>query len=242
MFGFKKHFKNLLVRHNIISSEYFNIFSKDLFNKRVMNELARHHFFYNAMYLINTNNISGDYVEFGSFGGMTFNLANKEKIRQKLQMKFWAFDSFEGLPNKKNKKDDHPAWNQGAMKMSESDFIKKCELNNIDKKEYRVVPGFYESTLVDQNLDLPSNISLAYIDCDFYSSTKEVLKFLLPRLKHGMIIAFDDFFMYSSDNLSGNRNAMLELFNDDIPYKLYPYMQFSHVGQSFIVEDRKLFK
>ena len=55
-----------------------------------------------------------------------------------------------------------------------------------------------------------------------------------------MIIAFDDYFMFTKDSISGNRKAMLEVFNEDLPFKLLPYMQFSHVGNSFIVEDKKL--
>ena len=68
----------------------------------------------------------------------------------------------------------------------------------------------------------------------------EVLTFLVSRLKHGMIIAFNDSFMFTKDSISGNRNAMLEIFDENLPFQLIPYMQYSHVGFSFIVEDKKL--
>ena len=240
MFGFKKHFKNLLIRHNIISTEFLDILSKDPFNKRLNNKLTRHHFFYNAFYLINANHISGDYAEFGCFSGTSFKLAHTEKRRQSLDMKFWAFDSFEGLPAERDKKDQHPAWSKGAMNMSKSEFINKCELNKIPKDEYKIIPGYYENSLKDNSIELPNDISIAYIDCDLYSSTFEVLTFLFSRLKHGMIIAFDDYFMFTKDSISGNRNAMLEIFDENLPFQLLPYMQYSHVGFSFIVEDKKL--
>lgn len=240
MFGFKKRFKNLLMQHNIISAEFLDILSKDPFNKRLNNKLNRHQFFYNAFYLINANSISGDYAEFGCFSGTSFMLAHLEKKRQNLDMQFWAFDSFEGLPDVRDRKDKHHAWKKGAMSMSKSEFIKKNEQNNIPADEYKIISGFYEESLVDNSIILPKDISLAYIDCDFYSSTIEVLEFLIPRLKHGMIIAFDDYFMFTKDSISGNRKAMLEVFNEDLPFKLLPYMQFSHVGNSFIVEDKKL--
>ena len=241
MFSFKKRFINLLIRHNIIAKEHFEFLSKDPFNKGNKNKISRHEFLYSAFYLMNTNKISGDYAEFGCFGCMTFSLAYKEALRQGLDMRFWAFDSFEGLPAPKEKKDLHPSFPKGAMSMSIDEFIIKCEQNNIPRDIYEIIPGFYDQSLKEENdLSLPTDISIAYIDCDLYSSTMDVLKFLYPRLKHGMIIAFDDYFMYTSKEISGNRNAMLEVFTDALPFKLLPYMQFSHVGQSFIVEDKRL--
>ena len=97
MFGFKKHFKNLLIRHNIISSEFLEIISKDPFNKRFNNQITKHHFFYSALYLIKANGISGDYAEFGCFSGTTFKLAYLEKKRQNLDLKFWAFTHLKGF-------------------------------------------------------------------------------------------------------------------------------------------------
>jgi hypothetical protein len=86
--------------------------------------------------------------------------------------------------------------------------------------------------------DAPVNIALAFIDCDMYSSTKSVLRFLMPRLKHGMIIAFDDYFCWSATQVSGERRAMLEAFGRNEKWQLLPYMQFGYHGQSFVVEDK----
>ena len=88
--------------------------------------------------------------------------------------------------------------------------------------------------------DHPANIALAYVDCDLYSSTMSVLEFLEPRLKHGMIVAFDDYFCWSSGQLSGERRAMLEVFDAHARWHLEPYVQFGWHGQSFVVENREL--
>ena len=241
MFGFKKRFISLLIRHQIIDAEQLELLSKEPFHKKTKNSITRHEFFYNAFYLLSCNNISGDYIEFGCYGGMTFNHAYKESQRHGNSAKLWAFDSFQGLPAPKNDKDIHPCWHEGAMQMSLEEFHLVCKKNNIPKDAYQVVPGFYDLTL--KNLgpnESPSNIALAYIDCDLYSSTIEVLDFLHPRLKHGMLIAFDDYFMYSHNQISGNRKAMLESFPVEGEFQLLPYMQYAHVGQSFIIEDKKI--
>lgn len=125
--------------------------------------------------------------------------------------------------------------------MSLDQFHDICAASGIPRSEYHVVPGFYDETLPAMSpTDEPKNIALAYIDCDLYSSTKTVLEFLMPRLKHGMIIAFDDYFCWSKSEISGERRAMLEFFTNNATWALVPYMQFGWGGNSFVVEDRRI--
>ena len=108
-------------------------------------------------------------------------------------------------------------------------------------RDFTTVPGFYDQSLAAfAPGDEPKNIALAYIDCDLYSSTKTVLEFLMPRIKHGMIIAFDDYFCWSKSQISGERKAMLEFFSNHARWSLLPYMQFGWYGNSFVVEDKDM--
>jgi hypothetical protein len=59
-------------------------------------------------------------------------------------------------------------------------------------------------------------------------------------MKHGMIIAFDDYYCWSATQISGERMAMLEFFSENPEWVLSPYMQFGWHGQSFVVESRNL--
>jgi hypothetical protein len=71
-----------------------------------------------------------------------------------------------------------------------------------------------------------------------YSSTKVVLEFLKPRLQHGMIIAFDDYYSYSSDKPSGERLAAATVFGDsNKEWRMLPYVQYGWHGMSFVVES-----
>jgi hypothetical protein len=106
-----------------------------------------------------------------------------------------------------------------------------------------VIAGFYSETLASDAAHgraLPEKIALAFIDCDLYTSTRDVLAFLSPRLKHGMILAFDDYFTYSESAISGERLALLELEQPRRDLAFIPYVQFGWHGQSFIVERRDL--
>jgi O-methyltransferase len=212
---------------------------KVLFQPSWRERACRQEFFYNAFKALAFNGIDGDYAEFGCSGGMTFALAYHESRRHEHQAKLWAFDSFRGLPASRDARDQQ--WKEGMMATSLDTFHKLCASNGIPKEAYKVVPGFYEQSLTTLSPDHePRNIALAYVDCDLYSSTTTVLRFLEPRLKHGMIIAFDDYFCWSPSQVAGERSAMLELFSHHNRWALVPLFPFGWHGNSFVVEDRRI--
>jgi len=211
------------------------------FRVRGRERLCRHEFFYNAFRALSFNGIDGDYAEFGCYRAMTFAMAYQEAVRHKHKARLWAFDSFSGLPAPKDDRDSHPKWVEKGMATSLDRFHDLCALQRVPRDAYEVVPGFYEETLpAMSDTDAPPNTAMVYIDCDLYSSTGDVLRFLMPRLKHGMIIAFDDYFGWSATQVSGNRRAMLEVFSENSEWELVPYMQYGWHGQSFVVESRKI--
>ena len=201
--------------------------------------LDRQRFFYYAFKALRFNGIDGDYAEFGSWGGRTFALAYGEARRHGHAANLWAFDSFEGLPEAQTSEDEHPEWRRGKMATNLVEFHAICAANGIPREAYTAVPGFYEQTLARMlPSEEPTNVALAYIDCDLYSSTRTVLQYLQPRFKHGMIVAFDDYFCWSSSRVSGERMAMREFALMDDRWEWVPYVQFGWHGQSFVVEAR----
>lgn len=189
------------------------------------------------------NGISGDYAEFGCCGGQTFGMAFQSAKLTGFTGKMWAFDSFEGLPPAEGPKDAHPVWVDGEMAISLDNFRKVAKSHGIAEAQYEAVKGFYNVSLADTNmgrLDRPRDIALAYVDCDLYSSTIDVLKFLMPRFKHGMILAFDDYYCWSQTAVSGERAAAHEIFNDHPRFRLLPYMPIGWAGMSFVVEEKSL--
>jgi hypothetical protein len=210
-----------------------------VFQVGLRERLCRQEFFYNAFKALSFNGIEGDYAEFGCHQATTFALAHQEIRRHRHGARMFAFDSFQGLPAATERVDDHPAWVAGQMATSLGQFHAACAAAGIPRSRYEVVPGFYEDTLPGFPADRPpTEIALAYVDCDLYTSTRSVLRFLRPRLKNGMIIAFDDYYCWSKAGASGERTAMLECFADDPRWRLEPYMRFGWHGNSFVVEER----
>jgi O-methyltransferase len=195
-------------------------------------------FFWNAFKALTYNRIEGDYVEFGSHGGTTFRLAFDQIQQRAIKRHMWAFDSFRGLPPQSGPKDEHPVWQSGTMATSEAEFHVICQSHGILRTQYSTVSGFYDDTLpLLGPRSAPRDIALAYVDCDLYSSTKAVLAFLAPRLKHGMILAFDDYFCWSSTQVSGERMAFLELQASFKQWNFVRYRDYGWAGCSYLVEQ-----
>lgn len=200
----------------------------------------RYEFFRKALTALNFNGVPGDYAEFGCNAAMTFCIAHRLMAENPLQMgrfHLWAFDSFAGLPASADPEDRHPRWVAGDMSISEGEFHGRCGSRGVPAEAYTAVAGFYERSLDPAAPGpRPEKIRLAYVDCDMYSSTREVLRFLMPRLQHGMVIAFDDYYCWSPTGPSGERLAATEAFADHPTWRLLPYIQFGWHGMSFVVE------
>jgi hypothetical protein len=225
----------------LVLDRFDQLWEKFLFQVPWREKACRREFFYNAFRALAFNGIEGDYVEFGCGWGVTLALAYRESRRHGHRAKLWAFDSFQGFPACRDERDQHPVWKEGEMANSLDAFHEACASNGIPKEAYEVVAGFFEHSLTTLSPDdEPRNIALAYVDCDMYSSTKTVLEFLEPRLKHGMIIAFDDYFCWSPSQISGERRAMLELLTRQNRWALVPLFSFGWHGNSFVVEDRRI--
>ena len=195
-------------------------------------------FFRRAFFLLKRNGISGDYAEFGCWSGTTFAMAFRESRRVGMPCKLWALDSFEGLPAPNEAADKYPGWNAGEMRMSLDEFRAAMDKQRIPTSVFEMVPGFYGESLNERpGHALPQDIGLAFIDCDLYTSTKSVLAFLMRHLKHGMIVAFDDYYCDSANQVAGERRAMREIVQADTQWHWLPYFQFGWSGMSFIIEN-----
>ncbi len=194
-------------------------------------------FFKAASYYLQTNRIDGVYMEFGCHEANTFRMALNilGKFNQPYKIsKFIAFDSFEGMPKPQNI-DKQKIWRAG---LNHTTIEKFNELIKKDIYRVEVVKGFYENSLKNYNINKDCQISLAYIDCDYYESTKCVLNFLEDKISHGSIIFFDDWNCYYCDDERGQRKALTEFRVRNIGrFKLNEFYTSKTGGKSFIINE-----
>lgn len=233
----KRFFKRLVPRR--LWRSWVHARAKLALSSWASDQAYREQFFDLAFKALVFNGIDGDYAEFGC--GRTLTYAYDRARRHGHPAKLWGFDSFEGLPAPEGAVDEHPEWKERRLATPIEDYRRFCRSNGVPDDAYTLVKGFFSDTLGKMApTDAPTNISLAYIDCDMYSSTMTVLDFLAPRLKHGMVLAFDDYHCWSSTQVAGNRRAAVEFFEGHASWSLVPFLQYGWHGMSYIVEDKSL--
>lgn len=227
--------RRLAAQYQAVTNDLRYADSDQIFNE----SLDRKELFRRAFQALAYNCIKGDYAEFGCFSASTFTLAWGAAQLVGHPAHLWAFDSFEGLPPSTDPRDAHDGWVEGAMSMTESLFVDRCLERGLPRDAFTTVAGYYSDSLAkDAPGDRPETICFAYIDCDLYTSTRDVLSFLGPRLCNGAVVAFDDYFCFSETHSSGERLAAAEYFAEHPRWRLVPYVQWGWHGMSFMVEDR----
>lgn len=193
-------------------------------------------FYWDAFTALALNGISGDYVEFGSDGATTVRLVH-DIVRLLPQPRhIWAFDSFEGLPDTGEELDHHPAFASHVHQGGVARFHQLCADHGMTPDDYDAVVGYFDQTLAPEAGPLPDDIALAYVDCNLYSSTVTVLDFLAPRLKHGMIVAFDDYFCFTDSHVSGERLALHQFLTRHPEWHFERFKDPAWGAVSYVVE------
>jgi len=154
----------------------------------------------------------------------------------------YVFDSFEGLPPKKDEKDDYVDWKEGSFRTTLP--VLKRQLAALgfepDAANLHFVPGYFDKTLTkDLQVDLGSRPpSIVTVDVDYYSSTIRVLNWLRPILKSGVIFYFDDVWTFDG-NPYYCQPAAINKFNKHRDCGLLAYPEFGMPGCAYIYWKRK---
>lgn len=178
--------------------------------------------------------VAGDYAEFGVWQGRTFVEAWRVGTKLSRDRRYFAFDSFEGLPESEGI-DDTGRWEASEFSFARQAFEARLRRAKVPPGEVEIVEGFYDETLAPGNSIPLEQVAIAWIDCDLYASTVPVLEFLTPRLSQGAIVLFDDWFCFQGDPDKGEAKATAEWLERNPHLSLVPWRQFNWAGQAFIL-------
>jgi hypothetical protein len=120
----------------------------------------------------------GHFLEFGVFRGGSIRFIASRKPNQTIH----GFDSFEGLP---------AAWCDWDV----GSFNARGRLPKVPRN-VALHPGWFNQTAQKWAADNPGPVSFLHIDCDIYSSTKDVFDAIGTNLTAGSVIVFDEYFGY----------------------------------------------
>ena len=184
----------------------------------------------NPLLFVLENNLveKGAWLEFGVFLGNTIN-----KIADYTEGTVYGFDSFEGLPD---------IWDLGESIVqkghySYTDFAKDSSLANSNtpkvKDNVTLVEGLFSETLSTFKIKDP--ITFIHVDCDLYTSTKDIFDYLGCRIKNNCIIVFDEFINYPN-----YRNHEFKAFYEWVNENNIEY-EFIGMNGEYIINPEKVF-
>ena len=148
---------------------------------------------------------TGDLAEFGCYRGDTSLLLQRMLEKSNSDKRLWIYDSFAGLPEKTSEDSSvaGDAFAKGELYVSKREVVEKFKRAGLRLPIIR--KGFFEE--LNSDVDLPSEICFAFLDCDLYGSIKTSLKLVAPRIsENGVIIVHD----YNNPELPGVARAVDE--------------------------------
>ena len=144
----------------------------------------------------------GDFVELGCYKGDTSLLL--AEVLKGTEKKLWIYDSFEGLPEKSEADESALGMNFKGGEL----YVTKREVKERFLRAGLPVPVIKKAwfnELLDG--DLPKEITLAFLDGDFYESIRDSLKLVESKMAEGGIIVVHD---YQNPALPGVAKAVEE--------------------------------
>jgi hypothetical protein len=199
------------------------------------------------------NQVDGDYLEFGVFRGVSFVAAYQAIMRNRRHLmgrghkaadyvrwqdtrpRFFAFDSFEGLPGGTAVR--MADYTEGAFQCSDEQFKANVAEQGVDLNDVVTVRGFYDQTLTQETKAKYGlhKAAIIMIDCDLYESTVPVLDFLTDIVGQGSILIFHDWFRFRGDPNCGEQRACREWLARNPQLELLEYWREGPQAVSFLV-------
>lgn len=220
--------------------------------------ISEHRIIFKAANIVVSEKIEGDYLEFGVFTGRSFidayntlstvfkyhsgmNPGRNDIDLSRVQtlwenMRFFAFDSFQGLPELDELDAQTNYFHQGEYQCTEDGFLRNIEKANLPLDKVITITGWFEDTCQEETIkkfDM-KKAAIIHIDCDLFSSTKVVLDFIKPLLVDGTVIIFDDWYHYRGNPALGEAGAFNEWMKTMSGWHFVQYQKEGSTRNSFI--------
>lgn len=229
---------------NAVDNLRFHFSTPKLFDARAQYQYSDEHLkFVHILEAINYMRVAGaagrvlpqTFFEFGCHSGRTFSAAvNASHLFRMSNVQFYAFDSFEGLPETNESEDGY--FHTGTFCTSRADFVRIVrEKTGMQLPDRNIVQGYYSDSLTPELRARMPKAGVVHIDVDLYSSTVDVLRFLKPLLVPGSLLVFDDWYAFPGGSVMGERKALTEFLRANPGFAVEPWKAYSTFGQSFWV-------
>jgi O-methyltransferase len=216
-----------------------------------------HTIVWKAAQVLSSDLVEGDYIEFGVYeGGSLINAFNtirdvylqrasngifapeyKKHVRELWEgMRFFGFDSFQGLPELSPAEGPSHEFVQGIFSSGLAKLQRNLKASSVGLDKVVIVPGWFEQTCTAETKEKYQMraASIVHIDCDLYESTKVALKFIEPLMVDGTVLIFDDWYCFRGNPDRGEQRAFTEWARTTPGWNFSQYQKEGSCRNSFI--------
>ncbi len=191
---------------------------------------------------LHTDELIGDYYEFGLYKGYTFFAAYRAAQKLGLtETNFYGFDSFQGLPPVKDVDTTGGRFFEGQFTYNRQKVEKNLRQHGMDFKKVRLIEGFYDDTL-NEGLkeDLAAkHAGIVMLDCDLYSSTRTALDWLEGLITDKTIVVFDDWYSFTEGEELGQQRALKEFQQRNKHLIFESVIEYDRSGKMFVAHIKE---
>jgi O-methyltransferase len=234
----KNNIKSHFIRQKL-KSLFYLIFDRNLYKAHksytFTDEKLKFTHILEAINYIRVAELPNSYFEFGCHSARTFSAAARSARYLKMSdMEFYAFDSFEGLPEVVKEEDGF--FKSSSFSTNMPDFLRLVKKNSgLELSKSNCIKGYYKDSLTPKVMSKLPKAGVIHIDVDLYSSTVEVLEFIKPLMVCGTVLIFDDWYCFPPGENKGEKRAFEEFCIDNPNFKTEVWKNYSTFGRSFFV-------
>lgn len=155
----------------------------------------------------------GDYLEFGVNRGTSMACVYRALLGKGLShVRLIGFDSFQGLPPEAAE----DGWVPGDFKSSLQATRAYLSSMDVDMQRITLVEGWFSQTCTEETkirLSL-KKASLIMVDCDIYSASRDVLRYVEPLIQDYAIVICDDWGARTGYEQRGQSDAFEEFLKE----------------------------
>jgi O-methyltransferase len=186
----------------------------------------------------------GYYMEFGIMNGESAISAYRQ-LRGVVKH-IYGFDTFAGHPAQsdedKTAAEYAPYFFEGNYKSVDIEVVREYMLGAtmLEKSNIHLTQGLFSDSLPKfdkSQLDDKGFPVCVFVDCDLYSSAKDVLNFITDIVRTGTWLLVDDYWCYRGDPKAGVRRALDEWVRDNGRVGITLYDNFNAYSRAYIVHE-----
>ncbi|HLY67506.1 MAG TPA: TylF/MycF/NovP-related O-methyltransferase, partial [Chloroflexota bacterium] len=160
----------------------------------------------------------------------------------------YGFDSFAGLPALSGQDQQGlplmPDFREGNFHAMPADMVKRSILasaHGLQPDQLTLTEGFFSETLPafdKRELEGQGPCLLAHVDCDLYSSSRDVFRFLDEVVTTGTWLLLDDYWTYRGSPHQGQRRAFDEWMAESRRVGVSEYGSYNGFCKAYVVYEK----